>query len=267
MVSYEIIKTVHVDLSLKELRVNKLYQRKLNKTKVNRFVRNYNHILVGSIVVCQDDYGDYWVVDGQHRLAMAIILNEKGKFPNTISCRLIKNKTVHEQSDIFKLLNSSVSIISVSDRIWADICSEDPDTLEIVRVLTSFNFRLGKFEGTEGDVIKANVAVIKIHKELNIDDFERLFRLLRKTWDGNDKSLHTHMLNGLSHLIKKTGLLFSDDDFVSKMRFVMPEEIMKVGSILASGAHATGKHYAISLLQYYNKGRTTKRIPDGLLFD
>ncbi len=75
------------------------------------------------------------------------------------------------------------------------------------------------------------------------------------------------MISGLAYLIKKVGELFEDNDFIKKMETIDPEEIIKLGRTLSVGNTTHGRDYSLAILKFYNKGRTTKKIPESLLFD
>ncbi len=266
-----IVKQEYVDLNIYDLSVHEGYQRNLDLPRANKMAKNFNPNLLDPLAVAKDKDGiTYWVIDGQTRLAMAKILNKQGTFPNTISCRLIKDKTILDHARIFKDINSSSKNISAIDRHKADAFRGDPIAVDIDKILKDYDFIIGKDDGSKyTNNIKSIGAVRRIYQELSIDEFRRTFRLLRRTWDGKGKSLHSHIINGLAYFIKRVGPLFNDIDFINKMKFVKPEEIMKNANSMytSTGGATSGKYYAIATLQHYNKNRTTKKIPDSLLFD
>ena len=55
-------------INTKEICIDKLYQRELNRPRVNRIVKNWNPYLVNACKVSFRD-GKYWVFDGQHTIA------------------------------------------------------------------------------------------------------------------------------------------------------------------------------------------------------
>lgn len=258
--------TRYTELNIFELKIHDGYQRteEINKKHINSMVKNFDPNRLDPLVIGQDPDGKgYWVIDGQHRLAMAKILNDQGKFTSTIWCRLIKNISFIEQARLFDELNKDRLRLSQTSSFKNKRFMGDPIAIEINRIVSKYNFTIG----TGGNSVKSISTITKVYNYLRQDEFDRLFLLLRKTWNGDKQSLNHQIISGLGFLIKKVGKLFTDNDFIDKMETVEPQAIILLGRNLSTGNNNLGREHAIAILQFYNKKRSVKKIPESLLYE
>ena len=102
----------------KDLKVDDRYQRPL-KNRVNQIVKNYDPMLVGTIVVSRRKDGLY-IVDGQHRVAALLdLFGDEAE----VDAQIYYNLTVEEEADLFLRINTGQSKANYNERTKADYAS------------------------------------------------------------------------------------------------------------------------------------------------
>ena len=128
-------------ISLDVLDTDDLYQPALSSARVKSIVNDFRPDLFQVITVNQRSGSDRWyVVDGQHRVQAAKTL----RYPS-VKAFLFYGLTVKQEAEMFLALNTNrrKDIDSVS-KYHAKITAEDPETLEIEKVLSPYGLAVRK---------------------------------------------------------------------------------------------------------------------------
>lgn len=110
-----------IELRKGDIRVPQEYQRLLNRAHVRRIIRDFDWFLFGVLIVAYRN-GEYFVVDGQHRLAAALQVPEI----DTIPCMLYDFNGAEHEADVFIRRGLLVKRLVTDDIHKARLFSGDP---------------------------------------------------------------------------------------------------------------------------------------------
>jgi hypothetical protein len=114
-----------------KLKVDRSYQRDLIDTKALAIARDFNWAAFGVLIVfARGD--DYYVVDGQHRLAAAMRLASVQQVP----CRIFDSKDKADEAAAFLKTNTQRKMMTGVERFRAAVVSGDPDAVMLNHLVT-----------------------------------------------------------------------------------------------------------------------------------
>jgi hypothetical protein len=255
-----------VQIKITELKIDPSYQRTecLKMTLVNSIVKNFNPHLLGVLIVSQRKDG-YYVIDGQHRLEALKTMGIE-----TVWCSVESGISQKTEAEEFIEYNSKRNNLTQASMFKAAIAAGDEEAAKIDSIMSRYYFKIdgkSKYRTSKGSNTINAVKVVKTwFSRLPEDEFDRLFALLRVTWNGDSVSLDGRIIAGLGYLIKKAGNYFTNRDFAEKMNTKVAADILRLGHSFKGSSSDSDKAYAMAIMQTYNSGKTTKRIPEQVIF-
>lgn len=164
--------------------------------RVRTYAAKYEPKIFGVILISYRD-GEYYVVDGQHRVEVARIKGIK-----SVWCQVISGLTYEEEANLFFLVNNNKTRLNVNHKFHASVEAKDEEAMDIVRVLTKNGFRYSK-EGNEkaDNCISAIGSVKLIYRDSGIKGLDNVLRVLRHAWNGDRNSLTAEMIKGVNTFI------------------------------------------------------------------
>lgn len=195
-----------------EIEIDKLklgnYQRKLKESKVSKYTREYDPDIFGIILVSYRD-GEYWIVDGQHRVEVA-----RRKGVSTVWCQVLDGLTYEQEAIKFYLLNDSRSRLNSNNKFHAKVESGDKEACEIVEIINSYGYTYSK-EGNSPDdnCINCVGSLSQIYRKQGQDILGEVLSIIRKTWNGDSSSTRQDIIKGLATFCKNYTY---DKDFLIK---------------------------------------------------
>lgn len=183
-------------LEVKDLKLAP-YQRGLRQSRVKAYADRYNPNIFGVILVSFRD-GQYWIVDGQHRVEVAKLLGI-----NTVWCQVLSGLTYEEEAEHFYEINDSKSRLNANHKFHSKVEAKDRTALDIVRALNKYGFTYSK-EGTEvgsDNCIKAVSSLQKIYNKQGYNGLCTVLDILRRAWNGDKTSLKAEIIKGLNTFV------------------------------------------------------------------
>jgi hypothetical protein len=252
----------HQYIPTSELKVDTSYQRYLSESHIKKLLEKFDPGLLGTLVVSKRKDG-YYVIDGQHRLYVM-----RKKSIDKASCNVYYGLTSMQEARLFVAFNSNRKKLSPSDIFKGRIESGDPVALDIKNTVENCGLILGINKHNATNTIVALTALENIYRQLGKSGLRRVLNLIKSTWNGDPDSFDHHMLNGMKIFVHKAGDLFTDSEFISKLRKTPVIKILQDGKFLSNGVStATYSYYAQAILKYYNANRSSKRIPEKVFFN
>lgn len=233
-----------------KIRGDQPYQRPINSAHVNYLVKHFDASIFGEPVVSFRD-GQYFAVDGQHRIQAAKQKNEGRDL--FIRCKVITGLTYKQEAELYFQLNQAQKPMKALDTVRAMVESgQHSDISDIYKVLHA--------NGMEWSTscVKTVRAVQSAYSLLGFDAFSRLVRLIKTTWGGDQDSLTQYMFYGLS-LFLKTYPDITDEAFLHSMQKVPAAQIVRDGHADISTNNLAIK-YGRVILGTYNKHQR-KKLP------
>jgi hypothetical protein len=244
-----------------QLKVDISYQRFLSESHIKKLISEFDPGLVGSLIVSKRQDG-YYVIDGQHRLYAL-----RKKNISSVDCNVYFDLTPMQEARLFVAFNNNRKRLTPSEIFIGRLEAGDPAAVEIKSIVESCGLILGIHKRLSQNTIMALTTIDRIYRQLGSTDLRRLLTLLKETWDGAPESLDSHMLFGMKIFIAKAGKLFSDKDYITKMRRYEACKVLREGRSLGNPSNSIYTPYAIAILKLYNFNRNSKRIPEKILYE
>jgi Predicted transcriptional regulators len=247
-------------LPVSVLKVDTDYQRFLSMPHGKTLAKNFNPGLIGVLIVSQRADG-YYVIDGQHRL---FALRANGI--QNVMCIVYTGLSKMQEAKLFVEFNGGRKTLTPSEKIKSKIEAGDPITLEIKDVVETCGLILGVGKKLAPNTIVSFTTLEHIHKQAGTGGLFRILYLTSQTWEGALESLDHRMLGGMKIFVVKAGHLFTDSDFISKLKKFKADEILREGMARVGRVTKPEMSCAETILMNYNYNRSTKRIPNGILY-
>ena len=175
------------------------YQRPTNARQVMGIVNGFNEAKLG-IPVVSERGGQYYIVDGTHRVAALRRLGyERAMFI------VLKGLTYEEEADYFRRQNENARGLTLYTRFKAGLECGDETCLAINAIVERNNFVIGT-SARNFNTITAVFALITIYDSYGAGILNKTLRLIRETWDGNPTAKNREFLVGMSEFAHRFGV-------------------------------------------------------------
>lgn len=211
------------------------YQRPVRQKNVQRIIDEFNPMLLDPIIV-NFRGGKYYVIDGQHRIVAIKRMNNGGDC--MVQCKVLNGLSYEEEAMLYHKLDAGKKRLRLAGFCW--------------------NF--DKAGSGSANNVNAVRAVLNAHKLLGYEQFYRMLRLIRKTWDGKPSSLSSYIISGAALFIHTYEKDMDDKLFVRQLAKCQPEEIVSRGKTDGSTRNQALK-YAKVILDRYNYTLCKGRLP------
>ena len=251
---------VERSLPTEKLYSGQAYQRPVDEKVVDKLVKNWDDRLLDPLIVSFRD-GNFFVVDGQHRVAAMKRMNGSGNI--LVPCKVYSGLSYEQEAELYYKLDLAKAHLTMAQSTKALLESgANQDYTEIRRLIEAagFQWRLDKKAGAARNEILATRAIFSSYKSLGSDAFSRMLVLLKATWDGDPDSLSAMMLSGMTLFVKTYEEKLDDDSFIQRMSVVEPLEIIRRAKTDFSTSRNALRCGRV-LLEKYNAGtRGGKRL-------
>jgi len=197
------------------------YQRSKNMASVKRIAKNFDPDKFGMIHVSERSDGTFWAMDGQHRLA-ALTFMKWGDIK--VDCVVYKGLSVPKEAKIFRGLNS-VTGVKAYDRFNSAKVEGDPNVLQIIKIVQSAGFHVGRRSG-EG-VLGCVNALAWAHKH---GALKETLDICQEVW-GNDESPDGEVVRGLGLFLRA----FNGEVDIRRLIDVLQKKTAAPGKLLGKG--------------------------------
>lgn len=132
-------------IAKERLETDAAYQRELNEDKVKDLRANWSHLACGAICVARRG-GDFYVVDGQHRVAAAKARADITHLP----CMVFELESTQEEAKAFLAANKNRKPLTSLDTFKAMIESGDPVAMEAQKLLAQAGYVASRHDKARG---------------------------------------------------------------------------------------------------------------------
>ena len=188
-----VLKRIPID----NIRVD-LYQRVKKSPKVRKMVNDFVPDVIGIALVSFRN-GEFWCIDGQHRIEAMKALGYK-----EVRCQVLTGLSYEEECERFNLLNTGRTQLTANQVFHCRVEGKDKTAMELVGMFRKYRFDYNKNNGTKDDnVIGAVSKFVKMQKNFGIERVETVLRILRNAWYGDKNSLSSAIITGLSTFLEE----------------------------------------------------------------
>lgn len=198
-------------IKTESIQIAQAYQRSLRVSMASQIVRCFEADAFGVLVVGERSDGSLWCVDGQTRLKAAVKLGL-----DDVPCLVFESRGKEHEATLFRLLNTQTNQ-SKLQKIKAQLCEGDPDTLEMISIVERCGFKIG-FNGEKSwPHIRSLVPVERAYIQ---GILPRVLNVINNAW-GPVKDIHAlqvPILGGLTKLLMQHGEVISDAELVTRLQ-------------------------------------------------
>lgn len=239
------VPNVHFELvPIKDLVSNQDYQRTLSMNHVKKAVDDFDLNQINPIKVSRRN-GVYYVFNGQH--TAEIIAMASGSRDTPVWCMIYDDLEYMDEADIFANQMKNVKALQPCEIFKANCEAGNERELLIKALVESYDLKINAaaIPGT----IAAVSTLEKIYDKYGYDVLNRVISLIVMTWEGENKSYSSNMLNGVTRLIVAYGDKLKDEVFKEKVGSMSVKELSRTAKERRAGALG----YAEAMLLAYNK--------------
>ena len=253
------VPNVHFELvPIKDLVSDQNYQRNLSMRHVKKAVEDFDVNQINPIKVSRRN-GINYVFNGQH--TAEIVAMASGSRDTPVWCMIYDDLVYEEEADIFANQMKNVKALVPVEIFKANCEAGNEKELLIKDLVESYDLKING-AGTPG-TIAAISTLEKIYDRNGYDVLNRVLNLIVMTWEGENKSFSSNILNGVTRLVLCFGDALKDEVFVEKVGSMSIRELSKIAKERRAGALG----YAEAMLIAYNKrnkaGLTWQRLYSG----
>lgn len=244
-----------------EIKINRLYQRPLNTSRVKRLVQKFDWHLVNCVKVVSRN-GEWYALDGQHTTAMLLAKFGSDYLVPCLIYEDIENWTEEAKEFIKGNDRDLRKVLSLRDEWKALLVSNDERATNIKRICGNYNLKIPTERGETGNGwIGAVSALEKVYDSMDTLKFNEFLYVLTAAWGGKRESLLAPIINGLGRFVNSYYGEYNRANLVKRLKRTDPTLIIRAGKASAAPGHTK---YAREILNVYNKSTTVGRLPDKL---
>ena len=250
------------EIPLTSLYVDHNYQRPLTESRVSKICAAFVPQYMDPLKVCKRSDGGYFVIDGQHRLA---VLRRIGQ--TMAPCLISATNETFDEVECFLIGNTSRTALKPTDIFRAKYYQDDVTTIAIEKMLNAYGYTLLASQSKSIEdrlrLLRCTEAVTSIYREKGPVVCDRLFRLTSRIWHGELGQLERDLLVGISIFLALYPSAFTDDEFVRKIGMFTINDVLQRGHTWAGTKRCSFKSgIAYAMFVLFNDSRRTHRLPD-----
>ncbi|MBO6299909.1 MAG: hypothetical protein J6N53_13810 [Lachnospiraceae bacterium] len=239
------VPNVHFELvPIKDLVSNQEYQRTLSMNHVKKAVEEFDLNQINPIKVSRRD-GAYYVFNGQH--TAEIVAMASGSRDTPVWCMIYDDLEYVEEADIFANQMKNVKALQPCEIFKANCEAGNDKALIIKGLVESYDLKINS-AATPG-TIAAVSTLEKIYDRYGYNVLNRVLNLIIITWEGENKSYASNILNGVTRLVVAYEDKLKDEVFKDKLGGMSIKELSRTAKERRAGALG----YAEVMLLAYNK--------------
>lgn len=186
-----------------ELRLDDSYQRSTDngasQALIRKIANGWDWRMCLPLVVSKRDDGSLWVIDGQHRLAAALL---RGDIP-FLPCVVGIYGSVADEAAMFVAMNRARKPMNRLDDFHAAIASGDSEAIEITRLITDAGFTVSRKTGSQSWVpgeVAFTSAIAKVLRKHGAKICADVLRTMQEAWPDEVLNAGASMFTALTKL-------------------------------------------------------------------
>lgn len=235
------------------LSIDPLVQRKLSPSRARRIAKEFNPLIVGTLLVSKRADGKQVVIDGQHRLSA---INELGYSEMLVQCEVHEGLTIEDEAALFNGRNDAQKP-GPFDRFDKGVLSKDETCLRIKDVLSAHGLRVVRGRTVNG--VCAVNALVQIDGYGN-DVLTRTLAVARSAWPMDLDSTEGNVLKAIALVINKYPETVNDSRLVEKLTKTIgkPSHLLGVAKSRSTIGSSKAQIMAEEIIAAYNQRLSSK---------
>lgn len=241
-----VLMTLHKDV----LQIHPAYQRDVIPAKVKEITANWSWVGVGAIVIGERG-GDYWVIDGQHRVLAAKRRSDITHLP----CVVFQTEGVRQEAIAFLDLNTGRKPVSSIGKFKAMLAAGDEAACTVHKTLEALGVSLVA-TAKKGRELKSVAWSVRKAGE-SPDKFSTVMRIAAEL--SHDMPIQERLLDGLWHINDRLPGGICEKRFSERLRAVGARRLIDAANKAAAYFVKGGASvWATGMMEEINKGLRNK---------
>lgn len=248
-------------IPVNELTLGAPYQRPIDTARAKQYAEDFNEDQLQIITVSDRGHGVLVVVDGQHRVHAASLLD--AAYP--ILCELIRGLTVEQEAELYVNLNRKRKAPNVQELFKARLAAKDEVALSVLDIAVTTGYTITLAGGGSKRNIKAVGALDSVYRRDNGVSLRKLLGATAEAW-GVEESPTQITIRALGSFIGFYKATYSHQRLV-EILMSTPQRRLEAGIKTyagelhaAGGSGAIGNAGAMYILRLYNRGLRTRKL-------
>ena len=248
-------------LSTKDLCIDTMYQRDLDRKRIDRIVKNYDPCLVNAVKVSYRD-GRYYIFDGQHTATVEKIVKGGGE-DTIVDCKIFHGLTRLDEMELFVAQNGESAVVNINAKLKALYNFGDKDVVGMVQAAQCAGVRVDFTKSQAMNKVTALSTLLKAYMHLPREQYIDMLSTISAAWGGVPDSFCREILLGMEKFYSTYYGEFRSKLLAKSLSKVSPVQIPREGRALGA-ATLTASVYARIILRLYNSGRSVNKLTDKL---
>lgn len=232
---------------------------KINESRVNYLLSNFDLDRIGLPVLNEREDGSYYILDGQHRIEALKRWLGEGWEKQKVECEVFIGLTEAEESAMFLALNDTLRV-GVLDKFQASVNAGFVDQVHVQKIVEGAGLCIStdKVPGA----ISAVGTLQKVYTRSDGDTLARALRLVRDSF--GDPGLRAQVIDGVGHLCQRYNGILDESIAVEKLSKVhggVNGLLGKAEVLHKQTGNAKSQCVAAAAVDIINTGRGRKKLP------
>ena len=238
-----------------QLKVDRLYQRDINQSRVNKIMQAWNPDIVNEPKVSQRDGGQYYIFDGQHTVSAW-----QGIYRGTdkpILCKVYRGLTWLEEKELFVQQNGISKDPTTSEKLLAEYNSGNVEVKDMVLAANEAGVKVDFKNSAARYQIIAVGSLFKAYKMLGKSGLTDILSIICECWDGDKVSFSSGFILGMAEFHKQFYRRYSRKGLVGRLSKHSASYYIREARELSG---TTQSRFCRMFLKEYNYKRTSRRL-------
>lgn len=250
-------KHMNVSLGKMHIRSRHAQREKMNQSRIDHLLANFDLDKFGIPELSERD-GEYYILDGQHRIEALRIWLGDGWENQKIECRVWFNLSEEQEAERFLSLNDTLNV-NAFDKFRVAVQAGRADEVHINNIVIGADLVISRDSVPGG--IRAVGTLKKVYKRSDGDTLARTLRIIRDSF--GDAGFEARVIDGIGHLCQRYNGVLDEPTAIKKLGDVRGgvNGLLGKSEVLHNKTGNTKSHcVAAAAVEIINSGRGRKKL-------
>lgn len=234
-------KTALKVLKVKDLKVDMSYQRPLRE-KHKKIAREFDQDAFGVPQVAEREGPEYFIVDGQQRVAALKILGR-----SEVRCNVFYSEGPEYEALMFRKINRDRTGLQPAELFQADLAAGDATAWAIKEIAEQSGYKIGKpgdkslklSEETRARSLGCHSTMIRIYRQQGADALRFALDVVKEAWPDDPNGVREIVIGGLGGFYSRMKGEVDKDRMIARLRVTTPARMVYSASLGMGNRTAT----------------------------
>lgn len=247
-------------LYITSLKTDMSYQSPVKESQVKKIVKNFDPQKLHTIVVNKRNDGQFFVIDGQHRVEA---LKELG-IP-TIDSTVHEGLTVEEEAEMYYGINDRPAK-SPNSKGKSSLKFGDQNAIEIEEAVQNVGLSIDyDKKGTKEGYITAYASLQSVHKKYGKEFLEVVLQVIKSSFGLERRFYQAFIIKGFAQFIATYGNKIDVSHLINRLQEIGYEGFIQEANKKQVGFKTKKESLPLALAEIYNKRKHNKNKLDTML--